>query len=75
MRERMSALDRLAIIFLFGVVGCGVLYVVGKLAHYLFFGDGWRAFCLWTAGRPNTVDAVVAAVVVAVLIYARLRRR
>ena len=71
----MSALDRLAIIFLFGVVGCGVLYVVGKLAHYLFFGDGWRAFCLWMASPPNTMDAVVAAVVVAVLVYARLRRR
>jgi hypothetical protein len=73
-REQMSNLDRLILLVLFGAVGCGALYGVGKLAHYLLFGDGWRAFCSWMAGRPNTTDAVVAAVVVAVLVYARLRR-
>lgn len=75
MREPMSAVDRLVILVLFGAVAGGALYGVGKLAHFMLFGDGWLAFRQWLAGRPNVADAVVAAVAVGVLIYSRLRRR
>lgn len=67
-------MDRLVVLVLFGAVAGGALYGIGKLAYFLLFGDGWLAFRLWLAGRPNAVDAVVAAVAVVVLIYARLRR-
>ena len=75
MRERMSAADRLIVLAMAGSVCCGALYSVGKLAYYLLYGDGWLAFRSWLAGRPNAVDAAVAAVAVVVLVYAQLRRR